>query len=81
MTRLAALHPKWASREERLGNNQASAAGEVHADDTEMVARYADAAAAHEHARGFDARPAIEQASEGVDAWPGIVRGPAALVP
>ena len=38
MTRLAALHPKWASRDERLGNDQASAAGEVHADDTEMVA-------------------------------------------
>ena len=39
LTRLAAIHPKWASRDERLGNDQASAAGEVHADDTEMVAR------------------------------------------
>jgi hypothetical protein len=38
MTRLAAIHPKWASRDERLGNDQASAAGEVHADDTKMVA-------------------------------------------
>jgi hypothetical protein len=38
MTRLAAIHPKWASRDERLGNDQASAAGEVHADDTKMMA-------------------------------------------
>jgi hypothetical protein len=38
MTRLAAIHPKCASRDERLGNDQASAAGEVHADDTKMVA-------------------------------------------
>lgn len=38
MARLAAIHPKCASRDERLGNDQASAAGEVHADDTKMVA-------------------------------------------
>ena len=37
MARLAAIHPKCASRDERLGN-EASAAGEVHADDTKMVA-------------------------------------------
>jgi hypothetical protein len=38
MTRLAATHPKWASRDDRLGNDQASAASEVHADDTKMMA-------------------------------------------
>jgi hypothetical protein len=38
MTRLAAIHPKWASRDKRLGKDQASAAGDVQADDTEMMA-------------------------------------------
>jgi hypothetical protein len=37
MTRLAAIHPEWANRDEPLGNDQTSAAGEVRTDDTKMV--------------------------------------------